>query len=67
MANPNTAMLLARLIESSDIFVKALSHALSQSINSPFIFSDQLHDRVVLVQEWSDDWSKILAELADSQ
>jgi len=67
MANPNTEMLLARLIESSDIFVKTLSHALSQSINSPFIFSGQLHDRVLLVQEWSDDWSRILAELADGQ
>ena len=66
MANPNTEMLLARLVESSDIFVKALSHAMSQSINSPFIFSGQLHDRILLVQEWSDSWSRILAELADN-
>ena len=66
MANPNTEMLLARLVESSDIFVKALSHAMSQSINSPFIYSGQLHDRILLVQEWSDNWSRILAELADN-
>ena len=67
MANPNTELLLARLVESSDIFVKVLSHALSQSIDSPFIYSGQLHDRVLLVQEWRDNWSRILDELADSQ
>ncbi len=67
MANPNTELLLSRLIESSDIFVKVLSHALSQSIDSPFIFSGQLHDRVLLVQEWRDNWSRILDDLANSQ
>ena len=67
MANPNTKLLLARLIESSDIFVKTLNHALSQSIDSPFISSGQLHDRVSLVQEWSDNWSRVLDELGDSQ
>jgi hypothetical protein len=67
MASPNIELLLNRLIESSDVFVNILSHALSQTIGSRVISSAQLHDRAALVQEWRDDWASVLNEHLDDQ
>ena len=62
MASPNIELLLNRLIESSDVFVNILTHALSQTIGSRVISTAQLHDRAALVQEWRDDWASVLNE-----
>lgn len=67
MASPNIELLLNRLIESSDVFVNILTHALSQTIGSRVISSAQLHDRAALVQEWRDDWSIVLNEHLGNQ
>ncbi len=67
MTNPNSELLLNRLIEASDILLTALNRALSQSMASPVLSIGQTQDRITLVQEWRDDWTKTLDELADSE
>ncbi len=67
MANSSPALLLNRLIESSEIYISALSHVLGQSFDLPVMSSGLLYDRVSLVQEWRDNWSSILKRFADNQ
>ena len=66
MVNSNPERLLNRLIESSDIYIAALSHVLGQSVDSPVISSGLLYDKVSLVQEWRDNWSSSLKTIDDS-
>ncbi len=66
MTNPNSELLLNRLIEASDILITALSRALSQSMALPVVSIGQTQDRITLVQEWKDDWRRTLDELSDS-
>ena len=67
MVNSNPERLLNRLVESSDIYIGALSHVLGQSIDSPIMSSGLLHDKMSLVQEWRDNWASLLNELASIQ
>ena len=67
MTNPNSELLLNRLIEASDILLTALNRALSQSMASPVLSIGQTQDRITLVQEWKDNWMRTLDELADSE
>ncbi len=67
MTNPNSELLLNRLIEASDILLTALNRALSQSMASPVLSIGQTQDRITLVQEWKDDWTRTLDELSDSE
>ena len=67
MTNPNSELLLNRLIEASDILITALSRALSQNMASPVLSIGQTQDRITLVQEWKDDWTRTLDELSDSE
>ena len=67
MTNPNSELLLNRLIEGSDILLTALNRALSQSMASPVLSIGQTQDRITLVQEWKDDWTRTLDELSDSE
>ena len=66
MTNPNSELLLNRLIEASDILLTALSRALSQSMASPVLSIGQTQDRITLVQELKDDWTRTLDELSDN-
>ena len=66
MTNPNSTLLLNRLIEASDILITALHRALSQSMVSPVVSIGQTQDRITLVQEWKEDWTGTLNELSDS-
>ena len=67
MTNPNSELLLNRLIEASDILITALNRALSQSIGSAVLSTGQTQDRIMLVQEWRDGWTRTLDELSDSE
>ena len=67
MTNPNSELLLNRLIEASDILLTALNRALSQSMASPVLSIGQTQDRITLVQEWKDDWTRTLDEISDSE
>ncbi len=67
MTNPNSELLLNRLIEASDILLTALNRALSQSMASPVLSIGQTQDRITLVQEWRDGWTRTLDELSDSE
>ena len=67
MTNPNSELLLNRLIEASDILLTALNRALSQSMASPVLSIGQTQDRITMVQEWKDDWTRTLDELSDSE
>ena len=67
MTNPNSELLLNRLIEASDILITALNRALSQSIGSAVLSTGQTHDRITLVQEWRDGWTRTLDELSDDE
>lgn len=67
MNNPNSELLLNRLIEASEILITALNRALSQSISSTVLSIGQTHDRITLVQEWKDQWRRTLDELSDSE
>ena len=67
MTNPNSELLLNRLIEASDILLTALNRALSQSMASPVLYIGQTQDRITLVQEWKDGWTRTLDEISDSE
>ena len=67
MTNPNSELLLNRLIEASDILLTALNRALSQSIGSTVLSIGQTQDRITLVQEWKDGWTRTLDELSDRE
>lgn len=67
MTNPNSELLLNRLIEASDILITALNRALSQSIGSAVLSTGQTQDRITLVQEWRDGWTRTLDELSDNE
>ena len=67
MTNPNSELLLNRLIEAGDILLTALNRALSQSMASPVLSIGQTQDRITLVQEWRDDWTRTLDELSDNE
>ena len=67
MTNPNSELLLNRLIEASDILITALNRALSQSIGSAVLSTGQTQDRITLVQEWRDGWTRTLDELSESE
>ena len=67
MTNPNSELLLNRLIEASDILLTALNRALSQSMASPVLSIGQTQDRITLVQEWKDGWTRTLDEISDSE
>ncbi len=67
MTNPNSELLLNRLIEASEILITALNRALSQSIGSAVLSTGQTQDRITLVQEWRDGWTKTLDELSDNE
>lgn len=67
MTNPNSELLLNRLIEASDILLTALNRALSQSMASPVLSIGQTQDRITLVQEWKDDWTRTLDDISDSE
>ena len=67
MTNPNSELLLNRLIEASDILITALNRALSQSIGSAVLSTGQTQDRITVVQEWRDGWTRTLDEISDSE
>lgn len=67
MTNPNSELLLNRLIEASDILLTALNRALSQSMASPVLSIGQTQDRITLVQEWKDGWTRTLDDISDSE
>ena len=67
MTNPNSELLLNRLIEASDILITALNRALSQSIGSTVLSIGQTQDRITHVEEWKDGWTRTLDELSDRE